>query len=95
MLEATEQPDGVAEGPPTLVCGVGLDALFLVKQSQKTPSLDLLTKGPGFFGLSLFLLNLRIRSVKKINKGHPHTHTPWKQITSRNVISKTNILHST
>lgn len=60
-------------GPPTLVCAVGLDVLFLVKQSQKTPSLELLTKGPGFFGLSLFLL--RIRSMKKINKGHPHTHT--------------------
>lgn len=70
---AARQGDG--GGSPTLVCDVGLDAVFLVKQAQKTPSLDLLTKGPGFFGLSLFLLNLRIRSMKKINEGHPHTHT--------------------
>lgn len=64
------------------------------KPITETPSLNLLTKGPGFSGLSLFLLNLRIRSMKKKMWDIP-THTQSRsRATGRDVGGRTNIPHS-
>lgn len=63
-----------------LLSGAGCS--FPGEAITETPSLDLLTIGPGFSGLSLFLLNLRIRSMKKIiiiRDIPPHTHHGNKQ----------------